>query len=132
MFSFPVTVGPSALGSAAIPLGTQPPANGRLRRWKSTDKIYRQNLSKTRSNQDSPAVVGVMKMNFLGPVEHFWRFKASAALATPRLWWQNDNARFQRRSVHPSNGEAFSGTAGPNLPAKRCRWPGPRLAAEPG
>jgi hypothetical protein len=66
MFSFPVTVGPSALCSAAIPLGTQRPANGRLRRWKSTNKIYRQSLSKTRSNQCSRAVVGLMKMKWLG------------------------------------------------------------------
>src|SRR5712664_2698692 len=66
MFSFPVTVGPSALCSAAIPLGTQPPANGRLRRWKSTDKNYRQSLSKTRSNQGCPAVVGLMKMKLFG------------------------------------------------------------------
>jgi hypothetical protein len=66
MFSFPVTVGPSALCSAAIPLGTQPPANGRLRRWKSTNKIYRQTLSKTRSNQGSPAVVGPIKMKWFG------------------------------------------------------------------
>jgi len=66
MFSFPVTVGPSALCSAAIPLETQRPANGRLRRWKSTDKIYRQTLSKTRSNQGSPAVVGLMKMKWFG------------------------------------------------------------------
>jgi hypothetical protein len=66
MFSFPVTVGPSALCSAAIPLGTQRPANGRLRRWKSANKIYRQTLSKTRSNQGSPAVVALMKMKRFG------------------------------------------------------------------
>jgi hypothetical protein len=66
MFSFPVTVGPSALCSAAIPLGTQRPANGRLRRWKSTDKIYRETLSKTRSNQGSPALVGLMEMKCFG------------------------------------------------------------------
>jgi hypothetical protein len=66
MFSFPVTVGPSALCSAAIPLGTQRPANGRLSRWKSTDKIYRRSLSKTRSNQGSPPVVGLMKMKWFG------------------------------------------------------------------
>jgi len=66
MFSFPVTVGPSALGSAAIPLGTQPPANGRLRRWKSTDKIYPRNVSKTRSIQAVPVVVGLVKMKSFG------------------------------------------------------------------
>jgi hypothetical protein len=66
MFSFPITVGPSALCSAAIPLGIQRLANGRPRRWKSTDKIYRQSLSKTRSNQGSPAVVGVMEMRWFG------------------------------------------------------------------
>ncbi len=32
----------------------------------STDKIYRQTLSKTRSNQGSPAVVGLMKMKWFG------------------------------------------------------------------
>jgi hypothetical protein len=66
MISFRVTVGPSALCSAAIPLGTQPPANGRLRRWKSTDKIYPRSLSKTRSNQGAPVVVGLMKMKSFG------------------------------------------------------------------